>query len=123
MEGPKAPPYLPKVGCGGDAQRAPGRSHTPPRKESKEISMTNVTSELTIGETQNPPRIFDLEQPRTDSMPIHPSHRPGYNYVLHRRHQDTQGQDGPRSSAAGMIVCMEHTGTHIDALCHQASNL
>jgi kynurenine formamidase len=64
--------------------------------------------------------VFDLEQPRTDTMPIHPSHRPGYNYVLHRRHQDTWGQDGPRSSASGMIVCMEHTGTHIDALSHQA---
>lgn len=68
-------------------------------------------------------RVFDLEQPRTPEMPIHPSHKPGYNYVLHRRHQDTQGQDGPRTSAAGMIVCMEHTGTHIDALSHQADTM
>ena len=56
-------------------------------------------------------------------MPIHPAHLPGYNYVLHRRHQDSYGQDGPRTGASGMIVCMEHTGTHIDALCHQADNL
>lgn len=68
-------------------------------------------------------RVFDLEQPRTDTMPIHPSHRPGYNYVLHRRHQDNYGQDGARSGASGMIVCMEHTGTHIDALSHQAIDL
>jgi kynurenine formamidase len=27
---------------------------------------------------------------------------------------------GVRSSASGVIVCMEHSGTHIDAICHQA---
>jgi kynurenine formamidase len=68
-------------------------------------------------------RVFDLEQPRTPEMPVHPAHKPGYNYVLHRRHQDTYGQDGPRSGAAGMIICMEHTGTHIDAFCHQAGDM
>lgn len=78
---------------------------------------------LSLGDPQRPMRVFDLEQPRTDRMPIHPAHRPGYSYVLHRRHQDTYGQDGPRSSASGMIVCIEHTGTHIDALCHQAADL
>jgi kynurenine formamidase len=56
-------------------------------------------------------------------MPIHPAHRPGYNYTLYRRHHDSYGQDGPRTSASGMIVCREHTGTHIDALCHQAGDL
>src|SRR5262245_35894445 len=70
-----------------------------------------------------PGRIFDLEQPRTLEMPIHPSHKPGYQYLLHRRHQDAYGDDGPRSAAAGMIVCMEHTGTHIDALSHQSCDL
>jgi len=78
---------------------------------------------FSIGDPASAPRVFDLEQPRTDTMPIHPSHRPGYSYVLHRRHQDAAGQDGPRSSASGMIVCMEHTGTHIDALSHQADHL
>ena len=77
---------------------------------------------LTSGDPQRPPRVFDLEQPRTAAMPIHPAHLPGYSYVLHRRHQDTYGQDGPRSGASGMIVTMEHTGTHIDALCHQAQH-
>ncbi len=78
---------------------------------------------VSIGDPRHPPRVFDLEQPRTDTMPIHPAHRPGYSYVLHRRHQDSYGQDGPRTGASGMIVCMEHTGTHIDALSHQADQL
>lgn len=68
-------------------------------------------------------QIFDLEQPRTASMPIHPAHRPGYSYQLHRRHEDTQGLDGTRTSASGIIVCMEHSGTHIDALSHQADGM
>ncbi len=70
-----------------------------------------------------PTRVFDLEQPRTEDMPIHPGHKPGYSYVLHRRHSDGYGQDGPRSSASGLIVCKEHSGTHIDALCHQSEHL
>lgn len=81
------------------------------------MSQPNATPTPALG------RVFDLEQPRTTTMPIHPAHMPGYNYVLHRRHQDTYGQDGPRSGASGMIVCMEHSGTHIDALCHQASDM
>jgi kynurenine formamidase len=85
--------------------------------------MTETGLQFSIGDPQRAPRVFDLEQPRTETMPIHPSHRPGYSYVLHRRHQDSVGQDGPRSSASGMIVCMEHTGTHIDALSHQADQL
>lgn len=67
-------------------------------------------------------RVVDLEQPRFQGMPIHPSHKPGYNYVLHRRHRDTYqpAVHGPRSGASGMLTMMEHSGTHIDALCHQA---
>jgi kynurenine formamidase len=69
--------------------------------------------------------VFDLEQPRTIDMPVIDSHKPGYFYALHRRHSDTYdpATKGSRSSASGMIMCMEHTGTHIDALCHQAENL
>jgi kynurenine formamidase len=85
--------------------------------------MPTDTNNVLNGQTLQSTRIFDLEQPRTDTMPIHPAHLPGYKYVLHRRHQDTYGQDGPRTSAAGMMVLMEHTGTHIDALCHQAGDL
>ena len=66
-------------------------------------------------------RVFDLEQPRTVDMPVHPSHQPGYFYALHRRHEDVyQPAVSPRTSASGLIVCKEHSGTHIDALSHQA---
>ena len=70
-------------------------------------------------------RVYDLEQPRTAGMPISPSHRPGYFYQLYRRHGDTYRPDqfGPRSGASGIMVMMEHSGTHIDALSHQASDL
>lgn len=70
-------------------------------------------------------RVIDLEQPRFQGMPIHPSHKPGYHYALHRRHRDTYLPEvhGPRSGASGMLTMMEHSGTHIDALCHQASCL
>jgi kynurenine formamidase len=70
-------------------------------------------------------RVYDLEQPRFAGMPIHPAHRPGYLYALHRRHRDTYRPeaDGPRSSASGVLTMMEHTGTHIDALSHQACDL
>lgn len=71
-------------------------------------------------------RVFDLEQPRTIGMPIHPAHQQaGYSYLLHRHHEDEYrpAQDGPRTGAAGIIICGEHTGTHIDALCHQSDGL
>jgi kynurenine formamidase len=69
--------------------------------------------------------IYDLEQPRFHGMPIHPAHAPGYFYALHRRHRDTHRptEHGPRSSASGLISMMEHSGTHLDALCHQANEL
>lgn len=70
-------------------------------------------------------RVYDLEQPRFRGMPIHPSHQPGYFYALHRRHRDTYrpAEHGPRSGASGVLTMMEHTGTHLDALCHQANEL
>jgi kynurenine formamidase len=70
-------------------------------------------------------RVYDLEQPRFAGMPIHPAHKPGYFYALHRRHRDTYQPQahGPRSSASGVVTMMEHSGTHIDALCHQACSL
>jgi kynurenine formamidase len=69
-------------------------------------------------------RVIDLEQPRFQGMPIHPSHKPGYFYALHRRHRDTyQPATHPRSGASGVLTMMEHSGTHIDALCHQACGL
>ncbi len=70
-------------------------------------------------------KVYDLEQPRVPSMPIHPSHKPGYQYLLHNRHEDNYKpeQRGPRSSASGAIFMKEHTGTHIDAWCHQADHM
>src|ERR1700684_3027041 len=70
-------------------------------------------------------RVYDLEQPRFQGMQIHPSHKPGYHYALHRRHRDTYrpAEHGPRSGASGVLTMMEHSGTHLDALCHQANEL
>jgi kynurenine formamidase len=70
-------------------------------------------------------QVFDLEQPRFKGMPVHDSHQPGYFYSLHRRHGDgaRNGDKGSRSGSSGVIVAMEHSGTHIDALCHQAVDL
>jgi kynurenine formamidase len=70
-------------------------------------------------------KVYDLEQPRFFGMPIYPSHKPGYFYALHRRHRDAWNPEvhGQRTSAAGMLTMMEHSGTHIDALCHQACGM
>ena len=70
-------------------------------------------------------RVYDLEQMRFAGMPIHPVHRPGYFYALHRRHKDgyRPQTEGPRTGASGVLTMMEHSGTHIDALCHQACDL
>jgi kynurenine formamidase len=78
-----------------------------------------------LAEALRAARVYDLEQPRFVGMPIHPAHKPGYYYALHRRHRDTADPErhGPRSSASGTLFLMEHTGTHIDALCHQACDL
>ena len=74
----------------------------------------------------SPRRVFDLEQPRTQGMPIHPAHQQaGYSYLLHRHHEDEYRPEetGPRTGAAGILILGEHTGTHTDALSHQADSL
>src|SRR5262245_21407706 len=70
-------------------------------------------------------RVFDLEQMRFAGMPLHPVHKPGYFYALHRRHRDTYRPEKhePRSAASGVLTMVEHSGTHIDALWHQACDL
>jgi kynurenine formamidase len=80
---------------------------------------------MTLIEQIGRARVFDLEQPRFAGMPVHPAHKPGYFYGLHRRHRDSYRPDqhGPRSGASGVLTMMEHSGTHIDALCHQACDL
>jgi kynurenine formamidase len=66
-------------------------------------------------------RVFDLEQLRYQGAPMFPAHAPGFNYFLHRHH--ARGAPESRTSASGLIVTPEHSGTHIDALSHQAENL
>ena len=58
-------------------------------------------------------------------MPTHPAHKPAYFYGLYRRHRDTYRPvtEGPRLGSSGVLTMMEHSGTHIDALCHQACDL
>ena len=65
--------------------------------------------------------IYDLEQPRYFGVPTLPAHAPGFVYTLHRHHEPGLGE--ARTSASGHIYMAEHTGTHIDALTHQAENL
>lgn len=66
-------------------------------------------------------RVFDLEQLRYAGAPSHPAHQPGFNYFLHRHHAPGAGE--ARTGASGIVVMPEHSGTHIDALAHQAENL
>jgi kynurenine formamidase len=66
-------------------------------------------------------RLYDLEQPRYFGAPILPSHAPGYFYTLHRHHE--RGMGAARTSASGFMYAADHSGTHIDALCHQAEDL
>src|SRR4051795_3125837 len=63
-------------------------------------------------------RAYDLEQTRHAGAPVFPAHEPGGLLSLHRRHEP----DAPeaRTSASALLVMTEHSGTHIDALCHQA---
>jgi kynurenine formamidase len=62
-------------------------------------------------------RVYDLEQPRYAGGPVHPVHEPGLVLSLHRRHE--HGAEA-RTGASAMLFMAEHSGTHIDALCHQA---
>jgi len=66
-------------------------------------------------------RTFDLEHDRFTGAAIYPGHWPGFVYTLHRHHEVVEGQH--RTSASGTIMMAEHSGTHIDALCHQAVDM
>jgi kynurenine formamidase len=63
-------------------------------------------------------RAYDLEQPRYAGAPVFGAHEPGVILNLHRRHERDAME--ARTSASAMLVMTEHSGTHIDALCHQA---
>lgn len=53
--------------------------------------------------------------------PVFPVHAPGFVSTLHRDHERGTGES--RTSASGTVYMAEHSGTHIDALCHQAEDL
>jgi kynurenine formamidase len=79
-------------------------------------------SELSaLAATLRSARLYDLEQLRYHGAPTFPAHAPGFLYTLHRRHEPGLGE--ARTSASGLIVQAEHSGTHVDALCHQAESL
>lgn len=82
------------------------------------MSVSSVASLLT---TLSQATLYDLEQPRYAGAPIFAAHRPGFVYTLHRRHETGLGE--ARTSASGLIITAEHSGTHIDALCHQAVDM
>ena len=65
--------------------------------------------------------VYDLEQPRHADAPTFAAHQPGFVYRLHRRHEPGMGE--ARTSASGIIITAEHSGTHIDALCHIAEDM
>ena len=66
-------------------------------------------------------KLYDLEHPRYAGAPVWPAHEPGVLLKLHRRHEPGLGE--ARTSASALLVMAEHSGTHIDAFCHQAENL
>lgn len=80
-----------------------------------------VSEVAALASTLRSARLYDLEQLRYFGAPIFPAHAPGFLYTLHRRHEPGLGE--ARTSASGTIVQAEHSGTHIDALCHQAEHL
>jgi kynurenine formamidase len=65
--------------------------------------------------------VFELEHDRFIGAPTFPVHWPGFTYTLHRHHEMVAGR--ARTSASGTITMQEHSGTHIDALCHQAVDM
>jgi kynurenine formamidase len=81
--------------------------------------MSNIEED--IMDFATPSHVYDLEQPRYFGAPVFPSHAPGFVYSLHRRHE--QGVSEARTSASGFVYMAEHSGTHIDALCHQAEEM
>jgi len=70
-------------------------------------------------------KIYNLEQPRFIGMPVYPHHRPHYDYFISRGHFVGYFPEskGPRSTANGFFIMNDHSGTHMDALCHQALDM
>ncbi len=69
--------------------------------------------------------VYDLEHVRYRGMPAFDPVQPGLDYFLYRHHESyyRPEHEGPRTSASGLIIMTDQSGTHIDAICHQASDL
>lgn len=65
-------------------------------------------------------RIFDLAVSMQSGMAAAPANVP-FSLALSRRHGDTDNGSGG-TGANAVIITGDHVGTHIDALCHVASN-
>ncbi|HLH85303.1 MAG TPA: cyclase family protein, partial [Thermoplasmataceae archaeon] len=76
-------------------------------------------------ETLTRSRVYDLEHIRYPGMPGFDPVKPALHYFLYRHHENyyIPGKNGPRTSSSGLIVMTDQSGTHIDALCHQASDM
>ncbi|MEM4303256.1 MAG: cyclase family protein [Candidatus Caldarchaeum sp.] len=70
-------------------------------------------------------KIYDLEHVRYPGMPAYQPVQPGLLYFLYRHHENyyKPESEGPRTSSSGIIIMSDQSGTHIDARCHQASDL
>ncbi len=68
-------------------------------------------------------KMIDLEHERRVGMSDMPTHNPKFGYEVVHRHSDTDPKvQGVRTSAWGNMSGNEHTGTHVDALCHQSES-
>ncbi|MEM7008825.1 MAG: cyclase family protein [Thermodesulfobacteriota bacterium] len=68
-------------------------------------------------------QIIDLEYELENGMPEYFTHKPVFGYEIAHRHSDTDPKlQGVRTSAWGSVTGNEHSGTHVDAFCHQAEN-
>lgn len=65
-------------------------------------------------------RVFDLSHPLIEGMPVSPNHVP-FTMALTRRHGDRFREDGS-SGSSELLILSGHAGTHLDALCHIASD-
>lgn len=65
-------------------------------------------------------RMIDLGRPLEPTTPVSPNHVP-FRMALLRRHGDRVRADGS-SGSNEMITLGGHTGTHLDALCHVATD-
>lgn len=81
----------------------------------------SASSVADLAQLANGLTVHDLEHERYVGAAIYPGHWPGFVYSLHRRHEVVDGE--ARTSASGLVTMAEHSGTHIDALCHQAVDM